>query len=943
VIGGSQFTGTLILNDTTNAAEGGEMIFAYAQANPGVPTGFTIDAFFDGSEDILRVLSPNAVLLELEADGELNVNGSIEASGEISAASFTGDGSGLTGISSSSVWTGSPNILYNSGNVGIGLGATSDINAPLHVLGQLRLEDANDYWEISGGGDFFISNSAAQEVFTIFGNTGNITIGNGTIGDGGTDVQVNGDVTADAFIGDGSGLTGISSSSVWTGSPNIFYNGGFVGIGTDTPLEPLHVVGEGNADAIFTEYAPSSSTSINLQKSRGTVAAPSPILNGDRIGSLVFAGWNGTDFAGGEGARIIVDAVEDFGTSAGTQMQFQTDIAGDGSYNLQTRMTIAGDGHVGIGTESPASALEVVGTITATAFVGDGSGLSGVTATASPDFGSQNIVTTGSVTANSFVGDGSGLTGITSTPVNVEFPGMENIFIGELTLPGSLTGSANVALGSNAGEALTSGSGNIFIGDDAGFAVSTGDANVFIGDATGNVNSTGSNNVFIGISAGLNTTSSSNVFIGSSAGSSNTAGTENVFVGASAGQFNTGSFNTFVGYESGFSNTSGSSNSFYGRNSGQVNTTGSDNAFIGISAGASNTTGSSNTFVGALAGIDNTSGNENVFVGQASGLSNTTGFGNTFLGSATGTLNIDGRHNTFIGNSTGDSNTSGEENTFIGAFSGGANSSGISNTYVGYSSGADATGSENVFLGLSAGSAASGSRNVFIGVDAGPQTMPGGSDNIFIGYNAGQDDLSSNKLIIENSSASTPLIYGEFDDNIVGINRNASTNTLEVGGTASKSSAGDWLANSDKRIKKDIKEIQNSFELMKALRPVKFKYTDYWKEKNPSITDKYYYNFIAQEFQKVFPEAVKGSGEFIEGDPEEILQIDTYNAQITAIQAVKDLIAIVEQLQQENASLKSKNSSLEQRVSSMEASLDRIEQLLQGYDQSTFNDSVQGE
>ena len=47
---------------------------------------------------------------------------------------------------------------------------------------------------------------------------------------------------------------------------------------------------------------------------------------------------------------------------------------------------------------------------------------------------------------------------------------------------------------------------------------------------------------------------------------------------------------------------------------------------------------------------------------------------------------------------------------------------------------------------------------------------------------------------------------------------------------------------SDKRIKTDIQDIDNAFEKIMKLRPVKFKYTDEWKSRNKSIQDIYYYN-----------------------------------------------------------------------------------------------------
>ena len=41
---------------------------------------------------------------------------------------------------------------------------------------------------------------------------------------------------------------------------------------------------------------------------------------------------------------------------------------------------------------------------------------------------------------------------------------------------------------------------------------------------------------------------------------------------------------------------------------------------------------------------------------------------------------------------------------------------------------------------------------------------------MFLGYFAGKNETGSNKLYIENSASTTPLIYGEFDTNNVKIN-----------------------------------------------------------------------------------------------------------------------------------------------------------------------------
>lgn len=88
----------------------------------------------------------------------------------------------------------------------------------------------------------------------------------------------------------------------------------------------------------------------------------------------------------------------------------------------------------------------------------------------------------------------------------------------------------------------------------------------------------------------------------------------------------------------------------------------------------------------------------------------------------------------------------------------------------------DGTFNENIGVGQSAlSSLTSGSQNVSIGNGSG-SSVSTGSNNVFLGYYAGFAEGGSNKLYIE-SSTSTPLIYGEFDNDFLQIN-----GTLDING-----------------------------------------------------------------------------------------------------------------------------------------------------------------
>jgi hypothetical protein len=180
--------------------------------------------------------------------------------------------------------------------------------------------------------------------------------------------------------------------------------------------------------------------------------------------------------------------------------------------------------------------------------------------------------------------------------------------------------------------------------------------------------------------------------------------------------------------------------------------------------------GSGNFVAGDLAGDSlQTGANYNVLIGCQSGRRITTGDNNICIGHHSGLYITTGESNISIGLQAGPSSNASTSND---------------NISIGLSAAEKlTTGNRNISIGYGAGQyLTTDGNNVFIGYKAGG--MPGvGDNNVFIGYQAGYNETGSNKLYIENSSSSSPLIYGEFDNNLVRVNGDLNiTGNLTVNG-----------------------------------------------------------------------------------------------------------------------------------------------------------------
>ncbi|TDB67830.1 autotransporter outer membrane beta-barrel domain-containing protein [Arundinibacter roseus] len=214
--------------------------------------------------------------------------------------------------------------------------------------------------------------------------------------------------------------------SQWTNNAaNIFFNTGNVGLGTNTPLQRLHVNGD-----------------INIPSANAIRINNLPFLRAPGTANTIIGNYAGSVLSSGAYNVFIGSYAGESNTTANFNVFL-------GTYAGQK--TTSGTNNFFAGVNS--GKLNTTGQ--SNTFIGSGAGSSNTTGSLNTFIGPNAGASNTTASLNFFCGVSSGYDNTT---------GVRNLFLGYNSGRNSQTGNDNILLGANSGQGLISGGENIFIG-----------------------------------------------------------------------------------------------------------------------------------------------------------------------------------------------------------------------------------------------------------------------------------------------------------------------------------------------------------------------------------------------------------------------------------------------------------------------------------------------
>jgi len=598
-LGNHLATSTLNLNsnDITNAGTVNAVTFV---GDGSALTGITHSQWAQ-ADTSLYYMEGNVGIGVNSPDSRLQVDGTV------TATAFSGDGSGLTNLSN--VWSLNGNSGIAQDTQFIGTTDNAALNFRVNNKRALRLEydqaspnfisgHQNNSVEngvigatIVGGGKENDPNIVSEDFGTVMGGTDNLVSGQGAVIIGGTNNVASG-----------------FWASVIGGASNSATNiGAIVLSGNGNTSSGLRAISGGY------ENLASGNHSVALGGSSSTVSG----FNSMGFGTNILNAGD-YSFAAGRKARILASHDGTFLFADNYDLNFNSVAPNEFAVRATggVRFVTAIDGS---GNPTQSMSIDSAGAISATAFIGDGSQLTGIgddlgNHTAAADINLNNHWLSGGTQNTGLKINSSGYVGI-GTPIPTSTLDVDgqirmrtgaadgyipvadtngimtwtdpgNIFTAPVSIVTDTDGDTRIDVETNPDEDMirftTGGTEALVITKNANGdvdMVGSVNANVLMG--SNHYDNTGINNTMIGAATGRDNTSGyANTLVGAYAAARNTEGFQNVIIGTAAGDLSTeGNRNVYVGYGAGY-DCGGSSNVFIGNYSGAFATNASNRLYI---------------------------------------------------------------------------------------------------------------------------------------------------------------------------------------------------------------------------------------------------------------------------------------------------------------------------------------------------------------------------
>jgi hypothetical protein len=280
-----------------------------------------------------------------------------------------------------------------------------------------------------------------------------------------------------------------SSSLFWDSTNNR------LGIGTSTPLQPLHVTGRVQLDeSIILGSGGATNNQININATGSLAGIYSPSYNSGPTSIIQFKDW-----AGVEGMRLT--ATRNLLINTTTDAGFRLDV--NGTARINTLTIGLGGGQIASNTAIGVTALNANTTATQGVAIGFESLLFNTTGVQNTSVGALSLRANTTGQLNSAFGRSSLSSNTTSN---------QNTGFGAYSLLSNSTGANNTAVGVFALSNTNAGN-NTAIGISAGTNNTSGANNIFIGALSTGVSNTDSNRTWIGNSTTTTTWLAGNVLI----------------------------------------------------------------------------------------------------------------------------------------------------------------------------------------------------------------------------------------------------------------------------------------------------------------------------------------------------------------------------------------------------------------------------------------------